>query len=514
MNRMKRTWVSLFLVVMLIVLAGCQAVNGLDVSKMFANSLNIQSAQGTQTLTLELEMNPSVTPMTDEQLLLELFSKVSVRISEFSMQDWTHASLKGVFEYTQGQIPFQMSMSDMETVIALEGAKKPIVMHNQFAGMETMKETITPEMERQFNEFYKKTIEFMPAFYSYLIGNAPNPANITAGSNKFRIQNQNEGVNGKKVHIEIKGSEWIGLAKGLLTNLVADEKGMKDMLGQLYDVYIPLVKQYMQEKGPDGDSSMDMMSLYLNNKSLAVETAFAFLNSHLKQMLDESSSAMDMPKLLTDDAFSLKMDVYTDSELTPRKTDTEIVIASPTENSAVKSIKLTSASEWWNVNKPVTANKIDTSAGSFVFAPDKPARIVSILDPNSQLYKLLKKDLKITRKDIRMSMDSGSGDSTAPYNLDGTVMVPIRYVVEQLDADVAWEPSTQKITVTDPLNGIAVNLNVGSQQASVNGMIKPLEKAAEIRNESTYVPLRFIAESMGAKVGWDQESQTVTISRD
>ncbi|WP_171651016.1 copper amine oxidase N-terminal domain-containing protein [Paenibacillus foliorum] len=524
-NRNKLTWISLILVVMLVVLAGCQPVNGLDLNKVFQNGTNVKSVQGTQKLTLELTPNASVTPTADEQKMLEIFSKVSVSLTEMKQQDLTHFSAKGVFEYNKGQIPFQLSMSDDEYIFLIEGAKKPIVIHTGMSSLQQLNGKLSQEMEQQFKDLRKKATEFAPTIVSFFLGNAPNPKIITVGDGKANIHG--EGLKGKDIHLEIKGSDLLELVKGFLTNVLADEKGLKELLGQVFDLYAPMMQQAAKEGDQESNTFNDTIAPFLNNKSLAVGFAYTAINTYLKDMLAKydqsvqellnSPSGEDLSKLLNDSLY-LKMDLFVDSELTTRKSNMEFAYSLPDTESAVKGLKINASSEIWDVNKPVTADKIDTSKGQLELTTlGKPSRVISVVDPKSRLYTLLKEDLNITKKEITMimgSQDDYVGDSSKPYNSNGTIMVPVRFVVEQLDADVAWESSTQKVTVTDLVSGAVINLNVGSKQATVNGMIKLLDKESELTNGSTYVPIRFIAESMGAKVNWNQELQMVTITRD
>ena len=57
-----------------------------------------------------------------------------------------------------------------------------------------------------------------------------------------------------------------------------------------------------------------------------------------------------------------------------------------------------------------------------------------------------------------------------------------------------------------------IKLRIGSTAAEVDGQPKNIDTAPFIKNDRTYVPVRFIAEQMGFCVSWDEETQTVTIS--
>lgn len=92
---------------------------------------------------------------------------------------------------------------------------------------------------------------------------------------------------------------------------------------------------------------------------------------------------------------------------------------------------------------------------------------------------------------------------------DGRVLVPLRGVLETMGAQVSWEGSTSTATVT--LNSTTVSLDVGAATATVNGTEVALDVPGQIIGGSTYVPLRFVGESLSAQVNWDQETRTVTI---
>jgi hypothetical protein len=521
-NRRTHKWLSLFLIVMLVVLAGCQSVSGLDLNKVIQNGASIKSSQGTQTLTLELIPNTNVKPSTEEQQILDLFSNVKLKVTDMKQQDITHVSIKGAFEYSKGQIPYQLTVSEQDYTFFIEGAKKPIVIHNSPANMMEIKETLSKEMQEQLKQLYTKSAEFTPSFISYLGGNLPNPKNISISDAKVSIHN--EGLNLKKIHAEINGTELMDLFKGFATNLLADEKGMKDMLGQIYDLFAPFLQQMLKERKDQGNPMDDMIAPYLNNKTLAVEFVFTTIQTQLKKVLKDYDTYVQSIKnneradVIFSEKHYVKADIYVDSNLLPRKSAFEWMISAPDNNTdAIQAVKVTSTSENWDLNKPVTADVIDISKGIFELESlNKPAKVLAGLDDKSQIYQLLKNDLHLTKKEITMIMDENDSYDTSskPYNRQGTVMVPVRFVVEQLDADVAWDQATQQVTITDPISGAVIKLNIGSKQASVNGAIKPLETEAELTNGSTFVPVRFISESMGAKVNWDQELQMVTITRD
>ncbi|SFK77011.1 Copper amine oxidase N-terminal domain-containing protein [Paenibacillus sp. 1_12] len=524
-NRKSHSWIALLLVAALIMLTGCQSVDGYDLNKVMQNSFSIQSAESAQTIALELTPNPLATNMnTDDKKALELFSNIKLTITEAKQQDFTHASMKGIFEYNKGKIPFQMTVTDQDYTILVEGAKKPIVIHNN-GSMQQAQQSLSKEMQDLTKQMYQNAYKWYPSIGSFFTGILPNPNKISVSSGSEMVGT--EGLNGKKIHVELKGSELVELTRSLLKNLLADDKALKEVLGQIYDLLVPIVKQALKENQGESSPYDDMISPYLNNKTLAVELAFTYITSQVKQIVEYYDTYVrelslpgsgDSLKVLLSDNFSVKTDLFVDNDLMPRRSTNEIMLTLPDDNkTAVKSIKLTTTSQMWNINKPVKAAVIDTSAGlTEITSLSKPNQILAALDPKSSLYELLKYDLHITKKDINLLMDNYSGfdDTTKPFYRDGVIMVPARFVVEKLDAEVNWNASNQQVTVTDPLSGVVIKLNIGSKQAIVNGLIKPLEVEAELKDGTTFVPVRFIAENLGATVNWNSELKMVTISRE
>lgn len=103
---------------------------------------------------------------------------------------------------------------------------------------------------------------------------------------------------------------------------------------------------------------------------------------------------------------------------------------------------------------------------------------------------------------------------SAPYISEERTMVPFRAVFEAVGADVIWDEETQTVIAVkqDGDQSTSVTLQVGKTDAFVNDQKVTLDKAAEITNDFTFVPLRFVMESLGAKVEWDNDSYSVIIT--
>lgn len=97
-----------------------------------------------------------------------------------------------------------------------------------------------------------------------------------------------------------------------------------------------------------------------------------------------------------------------------------------------------------------------------------------------------------------------------PIIEDGRTLVPLRAIFESLEAEVGWDPTQRKVTATKGQTTIV--LYIGNKLASVNGLSITLDVPPRIINDRTLVPLRFVSESLGAEVGWDNINRIVTVA--
>ena len=96
----------------------------------------------------------------------------------------------------------------------------------------------------------------------------------------------------------------------------------------------------------------------------------------------------------------------------------------------------------------------------------------------------------------------------APTERAGRVFVPLRGVFENMGASVVYANGT----INASGRGHNVSLHIGSTQATVDGQNQTLDVAPFIIGASTYVPLRFVSQALGATVNWDNSNRVVAIS--
>lgn len=93
-------------------------------------------------------------------------------------------------------------------------------------------------------------------------------------------------------------------------------------------------------------------------------------------------------------------------------------------------------------------------------------------------------------------------NDVAPVIRNDRTLVPIRVITEALGGQVAWNEAAKEVTLT--VNGKEIKMTIG----------KVLEKygvAPVISGGRTFVPVRFVADELGAVTTWDDATKTVTI---
>jgi hypothetical protein len=95
-----------------------------------------------------------------------------------------------------------------------------------------------------------------------------------------------------------------------------------------------------------------------------------------------------------------------------------------------------------------------------------------------------------------------------PIEQAGRVFVPLRGIFERLGASVVY----QNGEINSTKGSTTVSLTIGSQRATVNGQPQTLDVAPFIVGATTYVPLRFVAQSLGAQVDYNGNTRLVAIT--
>lgn len=96
------------------------------------------------------------------------------------------------------------------------------------------------------------------------------------------------------------------------------------------------------------------------------------------------------------------------------------------------------------------------------------------------------------------------------FTVQNRTVVPLRSIFERLGASVKWNSANREVLIESDQKSI--RLPVHRPYAYLDGERVELDVPALLVDNRTYVPVRFIAEALGAKVEWQSKEQTVRIT--
>lgn len=122
------------------------------------------------------------------------------------------------------------------------------------------------------------------------------------------------------------------------------------------------------------------------------------------------------------------------------------------------------------------------------------------------------KNVKVLEVDSILSNKAEMKFDTPPVIKGGRTLVPVRAIVEGFGAQVDWNGETREVTIIK--GDIEILLPIDNSEVYVNGEKVVLDTKSEIMSSRTYVPLRFIAETLGLAVNWDGETETIELEEE
>lgn len=158
----------------------------------------------------------------------------------------------------------------------------------------------------------------------------------------------------------------------------------------------------------------------------------------------------------------------------------------------------------------------ETSLDNYLYDEDGIApgvRIVNSIEGNGELKLVPKNDSSAAKKEAIAVYVNGQAMAIDPAN-DGSVyidengrtIVPLRALAGALGITVEWDSEKQTITIPNGPKGTVV-FTIGSKEYSIDGAVKNMDTTAiSLPPGRTHVPLRFVAESLGAQVEMRSEA--------
>lgn len=144
----------------------------------------------------------------------------------------------------------------------------------------------------------------------------------------------------------------------------------------------------------------------------------------------------------------------------------------------------------------VNSGKVTVKAGAVTGS-------VTLTDDSSKIIKMnvSKKDYSIN--DVKSQMDA------APYISNNRTFVPVRFIVEGFGGQVDYDSNTKVVSINYNNNNILIP--IGSNTIEVNGKNMEIDAPAVIKNNRTFIPIRFVAEALGMQIDYNSSNREITI---
>lgn len=101
---------------------------------------------------------------------------------------------------------------------------------------------------------------------------------------------------------------------------------------------------------------------------------------------------------------------------------------------------------------------------------------------------------------------------TTPIIKGGKTFLPIKYVTENIGAQVIWDDVAKKVTITSGKKTIVLFVN--KDVAKIDGNLAMVDAIPFISEGRTMLPLRFVSENLGLKVAWEPVKKEVTLTKE
>lgn len=164
------------------------------------------------------------------------------------------------------------------------------------------------------------------------------------------------------------------------------------------------------------------------------------------------------------------------------------------------------ADSFGNVRLVAGDGNMPVSACKYVMSSEEDYNADRIFDKNADLMILKRDSVKVLHNHEYKNMEDA-----APTVINNTMMIPLRFVSENMGYECEWNEQDRSVTVVK--NGMSVVFKIDSAAFSVNGEVKKLEQAPVIMNSRTMLPIRALSESFGNDVIWN-DSGVVLIGKD
>ncbi|TVY07520.1 cell wall lytic activity [Paenibacillus cremeus] len=116
---------------------------------------------------------------------------------------------------------------------------------------------------------------------------------------------------------------------------------------------------------------------------------------------------------------------------------------------------------------------------------------------------------------VKLQINDTIVSGATPFIDDnGDMQVPIRPVADQMGYKIDWSKNGSEIQIVLQSDNQIIKVKSGSADAEVNGNSKKMSSPAQFKDGKVFLPIRFISESFGTNVQWDEHNGIAIICKD
>lgn len=547
MTKIKRfkKLLAVALICSIVVLAGCQAIGGVDLNAALKQTLKVTSTEGNSSMEFKLHLNEEALKndeffAEEEELvaIIRLISDVKLSITEMKMQDEKNISFKG--HLTLGdlsEVNFDLKMSETLLTISLDGAARSFSfdltgktadkLWNEYMYSEYGTTYEDDEYDVEYMIDDEQTLAMIQTaselITSFGIDHLPNIERVSAKAVTEEING--EATKLMQIHGELKGMELWNWSKKIMNGLLTDRSGLESLLSEVLN----LVK--------DDPALIESVILLLDgefeagiiteaDKKAIIDKAVTAIITGLEEMktsmTETEAENKEMLELYLNDSLDIKFDLYIDSNLNIRKQafslDYVVNEAMKEElgTSVFEGISITSQNEAWNINGKVSAETpvlsgLEVKLESFDYL--NGFEIVNFFDEDSVVYDLLKNKMHLSKQTYWNYIDE-EGYYSAFVNKDHYGMIPVREIIEEFGGSIRIDAATEQLILYDKATRTTIKLQIGSNKAIVNDITLQWPTPIVVIDGVTYAPARSLAAALKGELLWDSEFGYVEIVRE
>ncbi|WP_256759796.1 stalk domain-containing protein [Cohnella sp. WQ 127256] len=469
----------------LAIIVGCQSIAGFNLNNMILNQLDVTQQEQSQQFELEVELNEKVLSAEGAEItdIINAFRKVTLNITHSKRDDKGNQWMTGVLSFGKGDIPFTFHLDSKALRFDVGGAHRPLIVEipdmNSLLGTDVEEGVSGANMQQAIMETVRPLLKNIA---SYLVKSAPNPPVLKLERVTLPVHGVTTSLT--KVHAELNGEQLGELIPVFIDNLIQDKDGLRSTLHSILQWIEELPPELKQAFGDD-----ELFAEELDSDTFVEEGYNAVLSalSDAKKEIDEARMDDEEWQEVFDKGVTMSADLFVDDSLHLRKSAVEINIAPAIfseGDSPLKSIKIRSNSEMWNVNGNVEipAVKIPLNALTIGELADfEPYQTLRLFDENSVVYKVLKNDFQVDDQSFELSNEWG-----IPFYIDSNdvTYVPLRATMDNFGVKLNAPSANGEIGFYDRATEQAIVFQTGSTKATVNS--KSVTLAHKVENDGLY----------------------------